>query len=71
MRRPRVRDSTNSCSRSGPTDIPVYPVGVGEPVHQRDLEIARVNLPQRVLNGSRVTAEVTLRQQGYDGEKSN
>ncbi len=48
--------------------IPVYPVGVGETEYERDLEIARVSLPKRVLAGSRVTAEVTLRQQGYDGE---
>ena len=48
--------------------IPVYPVGVGETRYPRDLEIGRVSLPRRVLNGSRITAEVALRQQGYDGE---
>ncbi|MDJ0779853.1 MAG: hypothetical protein QNJ85_18430 [Gammaproteobacteria bacterium] len=48
--------------------IPVYPVGVGETRYRRDLEISRVSLPKRVLNGSRVTAEVALRQQGYAGE---
>ncbi len=48
--------------------VAVYPVGVGETAYASDLEIARVSLPKRVLNGSRVTAEVALRQQGYDGE---
>lgn len=48
--------------------IPVYPVGVGEKAYARDVELGRVRLPERVLRGSQVVAEVSIRQQGYDGE---
>lgn len=47
--------------------IPVHTIGVGEPQFARDIEISRVELPPRVLAGSRIVAEVTLRQRGYDG----
>ena len=48
--------------------VPVYSVGIGLPRYQRDIEISRVRLPARVLQGSRVIADVTVTQQGYDGE---
>jgi uncharacterized membrane protein len=46
--------------------IPLYSIGVGERRYPRDIEISRVSLPGRVLNGSRVMADVSIRQQGYD-----
>lgn len=48
--------------------VPVYSIGVGETRYQRDIEISHVRLPHRVLKGSRVVADVTVEQQGYDGE---
>ncbi len=47
--------------------VPVHAIGVGEPQFERDIEVSRVELPPRVLAGSRIVAEVTLRQRGYDG----
>jgi len=46
--------------------VPVYSVGVGQTHYARDIEISRIRLPRRVLKGSRVLADVTLTQQGYD-----
>jgi uncharacterized membrane protein len=48
--------------------IPVYSIGLGESRYARDIEISRVKLPQAVLDGSRVMADVSIRQQGYDGQ---
>ena len=53
--------------RSG--GVPVYSVGLGETgADVRDIELSDVRLPGRVLQGSRVMAEVTITQQGYDGQ---
>ncbi|NNE64604.1 MAG: VWA domain-containing protein, partial [Gammaproteobacteria bacterium] len=49
--------------------IPIYTIGVGRSQYARDIEISRVSLPRRVLKGSRLIAEVTIDQQGYDGEE--
>ena len=48
--------------------VPIYPIGVGESTYPRDIEVTRVRLPGEVLQGSQVMAEVSIRQQGYDGE---
>lgn len=48
--------------------IPLYTIGVGQTRYARDIEVSRVRLPRRVLKGSRVIADVTINQQGYDGE---
>ena len=47
--------------------IPVYSIGLGESRYSRDIEISQVKLPDTVLSGSRVMAEVSIKQQGYDG----
>ena len=47
--------------------IPVYSIGLGESRYTRDIEISQVKLPDAVLNGSRVMADVSIKQQGYDG----
>ncbi len=52
--------------RSG--GIPVYSVGVGETGYARDIEIGAIRLPERVLAGSQVMADVSIRQQGFDGQ---
>jgi hypothetical protein len=48
--------------------IPLHVIGVGQTGYPRDIEISQVKLPRQVLKGSRVIAEVTLTQQGYDGQ---
>ena len=48
--------------------IPVYPIGVGEEVYDRDIEIAGVRLPGEVLKGSQVMADVSIWQRGFDGD---
>ena len=47
---------------------PVFGIGLGQTSYARDIEIASVRLPRRALQGSRVVAEVNLRQSGYDGD---
>ena len=46
--------------------IPVYSIGVGASRYARDIEISQIKLPNQVLNGSRVMADVSIKQQGYD-----
>ncbi len=48
--------------------IPVHGIGLGRTEYPRDIELARVRLPQDVLRGSRVVADVTIEQRGYTGE---
>jgi len=45
--------------------VPVHTVGFGRERLERDIEITNVELPQRALADSRVSAEVSLRQFGY------
>jgi uncharacterized membrane protein len=49
--------------------IPVHTVGFGPERPARDIEVTAAELPQRVLAGSRLSAEITLRQYGYDGQR--
>jgi uncharacterized membrane protein len=46
--------------------VPVYAIGLGEPVLTGDVELVRASAPRRVLTGSPVTAEVLVR---YNGDK--
>ncbi len=48
--------------------IPVYSIGLGESRYARDIELSQIRLPDEVLNGSRVLADVSIKQQGYDGQ---
>ena len=50
------------------TGIPLYGIGVGQSLYKRDIEVSRVNLPKKVLTGSRMVADVSIKQQGYDEE---
>jgi hypothetical protein len=45
--------------------LPVHAIGFGRERYQRDVELAAVEAPARVLPGSRVAALVRLRQTGY------
>jgi len=47
--------------------IPVYSLGVGAERYARDIELTAVQMPRRVLRGSRLLAAVSVTQQGYDG----
>ena len=47
-------------------NLPVFTVGVGNPNRFKDVEVARVNVPRRVLIGSAISADVYLRLNGYD-----
>ena len=48
--------------------IPVYTVGLGAERFHRDLELSRLAAPEQVLEGSAFAVDVTIQQQGYDGE---
>ncbi len=48
--------------------VPVYAVGVGEERIDRDIEIARVETPRTVLEGSSLVVEVLVTQTGYRGK---
>jgi hypothetical protein len=50
--------------------IPIHTVGFGREKPANDVEVADAVLPQRVLPGSRVTAQVMFRQYGYSGQKT-
>jgi uncharacterized membrane protein len=50
-------------------DIPVFTVGVGSTSRPPDAELARVNIPRRVLVGSRVNLEAFVSLSGYGAIK--
>ena len=50
-------------------DIPVFTVGVGNTARPMDAELTRVNMPQRVLVGSRLNIETIVGLSGYDATK--
>ncbi|HEX7317264.1 MAG TPA: hypothetical protein VF297_25425 [Pyrinomonadaceae bacterium] len=49
--------------------LPVYTVGVGDARRPADAELARVNLPRRVLVGSSIEVEAFVRASGYGATK--
>jgi uncharacterized membrane protein len=49
--------------------IPVHTIGVGREAPARDIEIADVAMPARALADSRISAQVTLRQHGYQDRR--
>ena len=50
--------------------IPVHTIGFGREQMQRDIEITNVELPQRTLPNSRLSALVSFHQHGYTGQKA-
>jgi uncharacterized membrane protein len=50
--------------------IPVHTVGFGALEPRRDVEIEDVTVAARALAGSRLRAEVKLRERGYDGRRT-
>jgi len=50
-------------------DIPVFTVGVGNTSRPMDAELTRVNMPRRVLAGSRLNIETIVGLSGYEATK--
>jgi uncharacterized membrane protein len=50
-------------------DVPVFTVGVGDTARPLDAELTRINLPRRVLAGSRANIEAFVRLSGYGATK--
>jgi uncharacterized membrane protein len=50
--------------------IPVHTIGFGREFLTSDIEIMDVAVPSRALAGSRLNAQVTFRQVGYNGKKT-
>ena len=50
-------------------DIPVFTVGVGNTARPMDAELTRVNMPRRVLVGSRLNIETIVGLSGYGASK--
>lgn len=50
-------------------DIPVFTVGVGDTARPLDAELTRINMPRRVLVGSRVNIETFVGLSGYNNTK--
>jgi hypothetical protein len=48
--------------------IPVFTVGVGADTLPRDVQVERIALPRRVLKGSTLLVDITLRHQGLGGQ---
>ena len=50
-------------------DIPVFTIGVGDTARPLDAELTRINMPRRVLVGSRVNIETFVGLNGYNNTK--
>ena len=50
-------------------NIPIFTVGVGNPLRFKDAEMSRVTTPRRVLAGSAVIADALVRLSGYGSSK--
>jgi len=51
--------------------IPVHTIGFGRERFDHDVELSEVQVPNRALPQSRVQAQVTIRQRGYNGQKAH
>jgi hypothetical protein len=48
--------------------VPVFVVGVGREEYERDIQMSRVETPQRVLQGASLGVELVVTHRGYQGE---
>ena len=48
--------------------VPVFTVGVGREEYERDIQMSRVETPQRVLKGASLGVELVVTHRGYQGE---
>ena len=49
--------------------VPIHTVGFGRERPSRDIELLGADIPQRVLADSKIAAQVSLRQFGYEGRR--
>ncbi|MBV8573206.1 MAG: hypothetical protein JO319_21500, partial [Acidobacteriaceae bacterium] len=50
--------------------LPVNTIGFGREMLSKDIEVDGLDLPAKALEGSRLQAQVTLRQSGFDGRRA-
>ena len=62
-------DITNTLRELRARDIPVFTIGVGDTAKPLDAELTRINMPRRVLVGSRVNVETFVGLSGYNNTK--
>ena len=48
--------------------VPVFTVGLGEEAYERDIQMARVDMPRRVLKGASLAIDLVVTHRGYRGE---
>jgi uncharacterized membrane protein len=63
------RDLTATLRELRARDVPVFTVGIGDTSRPRDAELVRMNLPRRVLVGSRANIEAFVSLSGYGATK--
>jgi uncharacterized membrane protein len=63
------RDLTATLRELRGRDVPVYTIGVGDTSRPMDAELGRIDLPRRVLVGSRVNIEAFVTLSGYGASK--
>jgi uncharacterized membrane protein len=49
--------------------VPVFPVGVGRPAYDRDIELSRVTAPREALKGTSLVVDLLIAQTGFSGRK--
>ncbi|HTR77104.1 MAG TPA: hypothetical protein VMH39_03310, partial [Gemmatimonadaceae bacterium] len=49
--------------------IPVFTVGIGSEQFDHDIEVQRVQVPHKVLKGAAISADLLIRQRGYQGKR--
>ena len=50
--------------------VPIHTVGVGREEPVKDIELSDVQTPARALPDSRIAAQITFQQRGYEGKKA-
>ena len=63
------RDLTATLRELRARDVPVFTIGIGDTSRPLDAELVRMNLPRRVLVGSRVNIEAFVSLSGYGATK--
>ncbi len=64
-----TNDLTDPLLQFKADQVPIYTVGVGRDALTRDIEVSRVEAPERVLLGSSVMVDVMLVQSGFRGDR--
>lgn len=59
----------NPIHEAGRSTVPIYTIGIGDSLEQKDLLITRVLANDIVYSGSRVPVDVTVKSSGFSGER--